>query len=191
MEFHMTISLNVTKGETISLSEKAPNLTKAIAAAGWDQADAGKTIDVDLFAVVLDQNGKSLGGAAGIVYFGSKTHASGALVHGGDNLTGAGDGDDETIQIDLSKVPADAKTIRLAATIYQAAKKNQTFSGVNNEFIRLVNAETNAEILRYSEDFGAFTTFTLADLKRVDGGWSFTAIGEGSNLELQDYVNAL
>lgn len=187
----MTISLNVTKGETISLAEKAPNLTKAIAAAGWDQAQSGKTIDVDLFAVVLDQNGKPLGGAAAIVYFGAKTHASGALAHGGDNLTGAGDGDDETIQIDLSKVPAGAQTIRLAATIYQAASKGQNFSGVNNEFIRLVNAETNEEILRYSEDFGAFTTFTLADLTRAGTGWSFTAIGEGSNLELQDYVNAL
>ena len=186
-----SIIIQAKKGDVIDIKEKAPNLIKLHVGAGWDMAESGKSIDCDLFAIVLDGNNKPLDGKAGLIYYGNLSHASGAIEHQGDNLTGEGDGDDEVITVNLDTVPDNASAIRFGITIYNAADKGQNFAGIENEFIRLVDASTGQELVHYNEDFGDVTTFIAADVRRSGEGWEFIALGEPATGELSDYVNSL
>src|SRR3954451_9101151 len=136
--------VSMTKGETVSLTKKAPGLAKVFAGAGWDPKQ-GKTMDLDLAAFLLDANGK-LSGKGNFVYFGSKTSACGSVASQGDNLTGDGDGDDEVIKVNLATVPAGISEILFVASIYQAAQKGQSLKDLDNAFIRIVNEEGQQEI---------------------------------------------
>lgn len=186
----MTDTINLQKGGRADLTKTNPGLTIAHIGCGWDAAaPGGATIDLDAFAIIL-KDGKLYPGNA-IVYFNHKTEAG--IEHMGDNLTGVGDGDDETIKIDLSKVPADVTEVVIAVNIFEADKKKQNFGMVNNAFIRVYDpANPTNVIVKYdlSEDHSSFNGMVLGSLYRKDGEWKFRAIGEGKNGSIIDISNA-
>lgn len=175
----------MTKGETVSLSKKAPGLTSVFAGAGWDVKKNGPSMDLDLAAFCLDVNGQ-LQGSGSFVYFGHKTSADGAIKAGEDNLTGEGEGDDETIQVDLSKVMPSTMRIQFVAAIYQAKQKGQSLKDLDNAFIRIVNNADQKELAKYTitDTDANHDTFVLGELVREGSDWNFKAIGETRSGEL-------
>lgn len=172
-------TLNLEKGNRIDLTKTNPGLKIIGVGLGWDvKSGSGDNFDLDAFGVALV--GGKFTSKAHVVFFNQKKILNDALVHSGDNLTGEGDGDDETIIVDLSKVPADVTEIMLGVNIYQAEQRRQNFGQVNNAFIRLYDKETNQEIAKYdlSEDFSATTGMVLGKMYSKDGEWKFQAIGE-------------
>ena len=149
---------------------------------GWDinQYDTGASLDLDSSAFLLKADGK-VSGSEDFVFYGNLKHPSGAVEHVGDNLTGAGEGDDEQMRIDLSKVPANIEKIAFTVTIYDAETRNQNFGQVNNAFVRIYNEETGEEMMRYDlgEDFSIETAAVFGELYRNNGEWKFNAIGSG------------
>ena len=176
----MPISLQ--KGQKVSLTKGNPGLKKVVVGLGWDvnQFDTGGDFDLDAAAFLLGDSGKTAK-SEDFVFYGNLTHPSGSVQHMGDNLTGEGDGDDEQIQIDLSKVPANIEKIAFTVTIYDAETRHQNFGQVSNAFIRLVDEATNAELIRYDlgEDFSIETAVVVGELYRNNGEWKFNAIGSG------------
>ena len=149
---------------------------------GWDvnRFDTGGDFDLDAAAFLLGDNGKA-SMSEDFVFYGNLTHPTGCAQHMGDNLTGAGDGDDEQIKVDLSKVPADITKIAFTVTIYEAEQRRQNFGQVNNAFIRVYNEETGEELVRYDlgEDFSIETAVVFGELYKNNSEWKFNAIGCG------------
>ena len=183
------MSVKLQKGQKVSLSKDNAGLSRIIVGLGWDEvqqqsrgffAPKPQPIDCDAFALLL-QNGKLLD-TRDVVYFGNLTHMSGAVKHMGDNLTGAGDGDDEQIMIDLNAVPAQYDRIVLAVNIYQAHKKNQHFGMIQNAFIRLVDARNNNEMCIYNltENYSGQTAMLFGEVYRHNGEWKFNAVRQGT-----------
>jgi len=184
------MSISLQKGQKVNLSKDNAGLSKVIIGLGWDEvqqtrgglfAKKPKPIDCDASALLLI-NGK-LTNKGDIVYFGNLRHKSGAIQHMGDNLTGAGEGDDEQIIVDLSNVPAEYDRIVLVVNIYQAVQRNQHFGMVQNAFIRLVDARTNNEMCKYNltENYSGLTALIFGEVYRHNGEWKFNAIGQGTN----------
>jgi len=182
------MSVSLQKGQKVSLSKDNAGLSKVMIGLGWDEVQQKKKgffsakpqdIDCDASAFLLI-DGK-LRDKKDIVYFGNLRHPSGTVQHMGDNLTGAGDGDDEQIKVDLSMVPEDISKIAFSATIYEAEARRQNFGQVNNAFIRIYNEETGEEILRYDlgEDFSIETAVVFGELYKNGNEWKFNAIGSG------------
>lgn len=176
----MPISLQ--KGQKVSLTKGNPGLKKVVVGLGWDvnQFDTGGDFDLDAAAFLLGDSGK-VTKSEDFVFYGNLVHPSGAVQHMGDNLTGAGDGDDEQIKIDLSQVPANITKIAFSATIYEPEQRRQNFGQVNNAFIRIYNEETGEEMLRYDlgEDFSIETAVVFGELYKNNDEWKFNAIGSG------------
>ena len=176
----MPISLQ--KGQKVSLTKGNPGLTKVVVGLGWDvnQFDTGGDFDLDAAAFLLTNTGK-VSKSEDFVFYGNLAHESGSVQHMGDNLTGAGDGDDEQIKIDLSKVPANIEKIAFTVTIYEAEQRRQNFGQVNNAFIRIYNEVTGEEMLRYDlgEDFSIETAAVFGELYKNGAEWKFNAIGSG------------
>ena len=184
------MSVKLQKGQRISLSKENQGLSKIMVGLGWDEVNQtggffsglfkAQDIDCDAFALLL-KDGK-LKSRQDIVFFNHLEHATGAVKHMGDNLTGAGEGDDEQIFIDLDRVPAEYTSIVLAVNIYQAYDRHQHFGMIENAFIRLVDALTNNEMCIYnlSENYNNKTAMLFGEVYRKDGEWKFRAIGEGS-----------
>ena len=175
----MAISLN--KGERLSLSKEAPNLKKVLVGLGWDaRATDGADFDLDASAFLLGAGGK-VRSDADFIFYNQLKSTCGSVQHTGDNRTGAGEGDDEAVMVDLSRVPADVQKIAFTATIHEADARRQNFGQVGNAYIRLVNAETNAEVARYDlvEDASTETAMIFGELYRHSGEWRFTAVGQG------------
>ena len=183
------MSVNLSKGQKVNLSKENAGLSKIIVGLGWDEVQQKKRgffsakpqdIDCDAFAVLLT-NGKLVDNDD-IVYFGNLTHDSGSVKHMGDNLTGAGDGDDEQIVIDLNSVPAQYDRIVLAVNIYRAFKRQQHFGMIQNAFIRLVDARNNNEMCIYnlSESYSDQTSMLFGEVYRYNGEWKFNAVGQGT-----------
>lgn len=176
----MPISLK--KGQKVNLSKENPGLKNLMVGLGWDlnRFDTGGAFDLDSAAFLLGDSGK-VTAQADFVFYGNLKHPSGAVEHQGDNLTGEGEGDDEQIRIDLSLVPDQISRSIFTATIYEADERNQNFGQVNNAFIRIVNMETNEELLRYDlgEDFSIETAAVFGELYKNNGEWKFNAIGSG------------
>ena len=130
-------------------------------------------------AFLLNSNGK-VKEQDDFIFYGNLSHVSGAVVHKGDNLTGGGDGDDEQIIVDLSKVPADVQKIDFTVTIYQAEERRQNFGQVSNAYIRVMD-DSNKELIRYDlgEDFSIETAVVVGELYRNGSEWKFNAIGSG------------
>lgn len=174
--------VNLQKGQKVSLTKGNPGLSKVVVGLGWDvnQFDTGGAFDLDAAAFLLGENGKT-SMSEDFVFYGNLTHPTGCVQHMGDNLTGAGDGDDEQIKIDLSKVPADITKIAFTVTIYEAEQRRQNFGQVNNAFIRVYNEETGEEMVRYDlgEDFSIETAAVFGELYKNGGEWKFNAIGCG------------
>ena len=134
----MPVSLK--KGQKVSLTKGNPGLKHVVVGIGWDvnAFDTGGDFDLDASAFCLNDTGR-VSGSEDFVFYGNLKHPSGAIQHLGDNLTGAGDGDDEQIKIDLSQVPANITKIAFAVTIYEADARHQNFGQVSNSFVRIFN----------------------------------------------------
>lgn len=182
------MSISLQKGQKVSLSKESAGLSRVIVGLGWDEVQqkrgffAKKTepIDCDASAIMLI-NGKLIR-KEDLVYFGNLNHMTGTVQHMGDNLTGAGDGDDEQIVIDLASMPAEYDRIVLVVNIYQALKRNQHFGLIENAFIRIVDQRTNQEICRYdlTENYSGMTAMIFGEVYRHNGEWKFNAIGQGT-----------
>lgn len=185
----MSDSVIMTKGESVSLTKKAPGLTKVFAGAGWDMKKEGATMDLDLAAFLLDADNK-LNGSGNFVYFGHKTSACGSVASRGDNLTGEGDGDDEVIDVNLATVPASVTQIIFVASIYQGKSKGQSLKDLDNAFIRIVNAENQQELTNFkiSDTDSSHESFVLGKLVREGTDWNFVAIGEADAAELGGFA---
>lgn len=174
--------VNLTKGQKVDLTKGKPSLKKLMVGLGWDvnRYDGGNDFDLDAAAFMLGADGKVLSDAE-FVFYGNLKHASEAVEHMGDNLTGEGDGDDEQIMVDLSKVPANVEKIAFTVTIYEAEQRRQNFGQVSNSFIRIVDEVNNEELIRYDlgEDFSIETAVVVGELYRYNGEWKFNAIGSG------------
>lgn len=174
--------VNLQKGQKVSLTKGNPGLKNVIVGLGWDinQFDTGADFDLDAAAFLLSDSGKA-SSSDDFVFYGNLKHASGSVQHMGDNLTGAGDGDDEQIRIDLSLVPASITKIAFTVTIYEAEARRQNFGQVNNAFIRIYKEDTGEELLRYDlgEDFSIETAAVFGELYKHGEEWKFNAIGSG------------
>lgn len=170
------------KGQKVSLTKGNPGLQKVLVGVGWDinHFDTGGDFDLDSAAYLLADNGK-VTKSEDFVFFGNLKHPSGAAEHLGDNLTGQGEGDDEQLKIDLSRVPETISKIAFAVTIYDAEGRNQNFGQVSNAYVRIVDEGKNEELLRYDlgEDFSIETAAVFGELYKSGGEWKFNAIGSG------------
>ena len=176
------MAINLQKGQKVDLTKGNPSLKKIMVGLGWDtnKYDGGADFDLDASAFLIGSDGH-VPADSDFVFYGNLKHASGAVEHQGDNLTGEGDGDDEQIKVDLTAVPADVDKIAFSVTIDQADTRNQNFGMVENSFIRIVDEASGAELVRYDlgEDFSVETAIVVAELYRHNGEWKFNAVGSG------------
>lgn len=175
----MAISLN--KGGRLSLNKEAPDLKKVLVGLGWDaRSTDGVDFDLDASAFLLSASGKARS-EADFIFYNQLKSSCGSVQHTGDNLTGAGEGDDEVIMIDLARIPADVQKVAFTVTIHEAEQRRQNFGQVINAYIRIVNAETQVEIARYdlAEDASTETAMIFGELYRHSGEWRFSAVGQG------------
>lgn len=176
----MTIVLK--KGQKVDLTKDNPGLKKVIIGLGWDtnKYSGGFDFDLDASAFLCGENGR-VRNEQDFVFYNNLEHSSGSVIHTGDNRTGEGEGDDEQIIIDFSKVPESIHKIAITVTIYDAVHRGQNFGQVSNAFVRVVNEETGKEVLRYdlSEEFSVETALVVCELYRYKGEWRFSAVGSG------------
>ena len=176
------MGISLKKGQKVSLTKDNPGLKKLIVGLGWDinKFDTGGDFDLDSAAFLLGENGK-VTSQSDFIFYGNLKHNSGSVIHMGDNRTGDGDGDDEQISIDLSKVPENITRIIFTATIYEAEERRQNFGQISNAYIRIVDEDVNNEILKYDlgEDFSIETAAVFGELYKNNGEWKFNAIGSG------------
>ena len=173
--------LTLSKGGNLSLTKTDPGLTKAIVGLGWDpRTTTGDAFDLDASALLVAANGK-VRSDADFIFYNQKQSPDGAVTHLGDNRTGEGEGDDEQIQVDLTKVAGDVERIVVVVSIDQAESRRQNFGMVRSAYCRIVNEGTNAEVVRYdlSEDAASETCMIFAELYRNAGEWKFKAVGQG------------
>lgn len=182
------MAVSLTKGQKVDLTKGNPGLNNLLVGLGWDinKFDGGSDFDLDTAAFMLGADGKTASDAD-FVFYGNLKHASGGVEHLGDNLTGEGDGDDEQIKVDLSKVPESVEKIDFTVTIYEAEERRQNFGQVSNAFIRIVDESSNTELIRYDlgEDFSIETAVVVGELYRHSGEWKFNAVGSGFQGGLQ------
>lgn len=184
-------SINLTKGAKIDLTKTNPSVSKYSAGLGWDaNTNVGADFDLDVSVFVLGADKKRLSDKH-FVFFNNLSSPTGAVVHTGDNLTGNGKGDDETINIDFSKIEPDADEIVFVVTIYEAQARGQNFGQVSNAFIRIYDTDSGTEFMKYDlgEDFSLETGVEFGRLYKKDGEWKFNATGVGKRGGLQDYLN--
>lgn len=175
------MAVSLSKGGNVSLSKEAPTMSVAMAGLGWDaRATDGLAFDLDASVFMVDEAGKVISDAH-FIFFNNANSPCGSIEHQGDNLTGAGDGDDEQIKIHFSKVPADVKKLVVAVTIHDADQRKQNFGQVNNAFMRIINNDDNVEIARFdlSEDASTETAMIFGELYRHNEEWKFKAVGQG------------
>ena len=175
----MTVSLS--KGGNVSLSKEAPGLTNVSIGLGWDvRSTTGTDFDLDASAIMVDTAGKVLSDKH-FIFFNNTISPDGSVEHTGDNLTGEGDGDDETIKVNLTTVPAEVDRIVFPVSVYDGAARQQGFGQVRNAFIRVINAAGGAELARYdlSEDASTETAVLFGELYRNGAEWKFRAVGQG------------
>ncbi len=177
------MAISLQKGGNVSLSKEAPGIKNVTLGLGWNpRATDGAAFDLDAIAFLLGSNDK-VRLDTDFIFFNNKKSADGSVVHTGDNLTGEGDGDDESLTVDLEKVPADVQKIVFAVTIHQAAERNQNFGQVSNAYIRVINNGDSKEVARFdlSEDSSTETAIIFGELYRNNSEWKFRAVGQGFN----------
>ena len=174
--------INLSKGQKVDLTKGNASLKHIMVGLGWDvnAFDSGSDFDLDASAFMCGANGKCPTEKE-FVFYGNLEHPSGAVKHQGDNLTGEGDGDDEQIFVDLKAIPESVDKIAFTVTIYEAQERRQNFGQVSNAYIRIVDEDTNQELIRYDlgEDFSIETAIVVGELYRHNGEWKFNAIGSG------------
>ena len=175
------MAISLTKGGNVNLSKEAPNLTNMAVGLGWNpRATDGQAFDLDAVAFLVNESGK-VRADTDFIFFNNLKSADGSVEHTGDNRTGEGDGDDEVIKVDLTKVPADVSKVVFCAVIYDGQARNQNFGQVANAYIRIVNTQGDAEVARYdlSEDSSTETAMIFGELYKNNGDWKFRAVGQG------------
>ncbi len=189
------MSVNLVKGQKISLVKEG-GLKRVMVGLGWDEAQQKPqgflrslfaappaSIDCDASVFLCGADGKLIPGTIRdqCVYFGNLTHRSGAIQHQGDNLTGAGEGDDEQIMVDLSRLPANISKLVFVVNIYDANVRNQHFGMIRNAFIRVVDQQSGKELCKYSltDDYSGMTGLVVGEMYRQGSEWKFGAIGQG------------
>lgn len=181
------MAINLQKGQRESIH--APKFTIGL---GWDtnSSSTGSAFDLDASVFILGDN-KRLVADEYFVFYNNLKSPDGAVEHTGDNLTGDGDGDDEQVKVDLSKVDSKVSEICIVVTIHEAEARRQNFGQVRNSFIRVFDAETGADILKYEleEDFSIETAVEFGRIYKKDNNWKFEAVGVGMKGGLQDYLN--
>nr|WP_250808261.1 TerD family protein [Neorhizobium tomejilense] len=175
--------VSLSKGGNVSLSKEAPGLKNLIVGLGWNpRTTDGEKFDLDASVFIVGENGK-VRSDADFIFYRNLSSADGSVVHNGDNRDGAGEGDDEIVKIDLSKVAADVKRLIFAVTIHEAEKHGQNFGQVGGAFIRTVNADGGAEIARFdlSEDASVSTAMIFGEVYRgsTPDDWKLKAVGQG------------
>lgn len=175
------MALTLQKGGNLSLSKTDPSLTKILVGLGWDpRVTDGAAFDLDASAFLLNADGK-VRGEQNFIFYNQLRSPEGAVEHAGDSRDGLGDGDDEAIKVDLSKVPADVDKIAFVVTIHEAEARRQSFGQVGNAFIRIVNNVSGVEVVRFdlAEDASTETAMVFGELYRHNGEWKFRAVGQG------------
>ncbi len=174
--------ISLSKGQKVSLTKDNPGLSNVIVGIGWDinNFDTGAQFDLDTACFLLTDSGK-VSSSGDFVFYGNLNHSSGSVQHLGDNRTGAGDGDDEQIRIDLTKIPANISKLAFTVTIYDAEGRKQNFGQVSNAFVRIYDEKTGNELMRYDlcEDFSIETAVVFGELYKHGSEWKFNAIGSG------------
>ena len=174
--------INLSKGQKVDLTKGNPGLDSILAGLGWDtnRYDGGHDFDLDVSIFMTNEQGK-VDTDTNFVFYNNPKDAAGSVVYSGDNRTGEGEGDDETVNITLSKVPADVAKISFTVTIHEAQARGQNFGQVSNAYIRIVDTAKNEELPRYAlgEDYSIETAIVVAELYRHGGEWKFAAIGSG------------
>ena len=175
------MAISLQKGGNVNLSKEAPGLTKVVIGLGWDpRATDGAAFDLDGSAFMLKADGK-VRGDSDFIFYNNLKSTDGSLVHNGDNTTGQGEGDDETLTVDLSAVPAEIDRLSFCVTIHEAEQRKQNFGMIGKAFIRCLNANGNTELARYdlSEDSSVETAMIFGELYRAGAEWKFKAVGQG------------
>ena len=186
------MAISLSKGQNLSLSKAEPGLKKIIVGLGWDpRATDGKQFDLDASIFMLNESGK-VRNDADFIFYGQMASSCKSVVHTGDNRTGEGDGDDESIKVDLSLVPVDINRLVITVTIDKAAERGQSFGQVGGAFVRIVNEDAkmklsnpdmdeSAEVVKYdlSEDYSTETAMVFGEIYRHNSEWKFKAVGQG------------
>lgn len=176
------MAVSLSKGQKVDLTKTNPGLTNVVVGLGWDtnKYDGGNDFDLDSSVFLLGENGK-VTTDADFVFYNNPQGANGAIIHTGDNRTGAGDGDDEQVKINLPAVPANIQRIAFTITIHEAESRSQNFGQVSNAYARIFNEVTGEELIRYDlgEDFSIETAIVVGELYRHNSEWKFSAIGSG------------
>jgi tellurium resistance protein TerD len=175
------MAVSLSKGGNVSLSKEAPGLKKVLVGLGWDaRATDGAAFDLDASAFILAESGKVRSDSDFIFYNNAKS-ADGTVEHTGDNKTGAGEGDDEAVKVNLASLTADVNKIAFTVTIHEADIRKQSFGMVSSAYIRVVNDENGTEIARYdlSEDASTETAMVFGEIYRSGSDWKFRAVGQG------------
>lgn len=175
----MAISLN--KGGNLSLSKTDPNLVRILIGLGWDErATDGASFDLDASAFLLTVTGK-VRGDHDFIFYNQLTSLDNSVEHTSDNRSGQGDGDDETLLVNLSKVAPEVEKIAITVTIHDAQARSQNFGQIANAFIRIVNQDTQVEVVRFdlAEDYSTETAMVFGEVYRHNGEWKFRAVGQG------------
>lgn len=175
------MAVSLQKGGNVSLEKVAPGMSKCLLGLGWDsRATDGADFDLDASVFMVSDSGK-VRTDSDFIFFNNLVSQCKSVEHTGDNLTGEGDGDDESVKVDLSQVPADIKKIIVVVTIHEAESRKQNFGQVSNAFMRIVNDSTNEEVARYdlSEDYSIETALIFGELYKHNNEWKFKAIGQG------------
>ncbi|MDP4098051.1 TerD family protein [Paenibacillus sp. P96] len=176
------MAVNLSKGQKVDLTKTNPGLTKIKVGLGWDlnKYDGGSDFDLDASTFLLNAVGK-VNSDLDFIFYNNPSNSNNSIAISGDNRTGEGTGDDESVMIDLGNVPADVHKIAFCITIHEAKERNQNFGQVVNSYVRVVNEATNEELIRYDlgEDFSIETAITVGELYRHSGEWKFSAVGSG------------
>ncbi|AFL74114.1 TerD family protein [Thiocystis violascens] len=175
------MAISLQKGGNVSLTKTDPGLINALVGLGWDaRSTDGAAFDLDASVFLVGETGKVLSDGH-FIFYNQKTSPDGAVVHSGDNTTGAGEGDDETVSINLPGVDAQIQRIVFAVTIHEAETRNQNFGMVRNAFMRVLNKDSNTELARFdlSEDYSTETAMVFGEVYRNGAEWKFKAVGQG------------
>jgi stress response protein SCP2 len=191
------MAINLQKGQRVDLTKGNPGLSKIMVGLGWDPVQksgggglfgglfgggGGANVDCDASVIMLGANDK-LQSNNDVIYFGNLKSRDGSVSHSGDNLTGAGEGDDEQVFIELSKVPGNIEKLVFVVNIYDAVKRKQHFGMIRNAFIRVVNPANNQELIHYNltDDYSGKTSLIVGEIYRHGSEWKFGAVGTGTN----------
>jgi tellurium resistance protein TerD len=175
------MAISLQKGGNVNLSKTDPSLKQVMLGLGWDaRSSDGVDFDLDASIFMVTESGR-VRTDSDFIFYGQLRSACGSIEHTGDNRTGAGDGDDEALNIKLDQVPAAVVRLVVAVTIHEAQARKQNFGMVREAFIRLVNSETNIELTRFdlSEDSSTETAMVFGEVYRYGSEWKFKAVGQG------------